>query len=414
MKAFFVNLYKRFINLSWVSWTIDYCRQEPIMACIVGGTLLFLFIVLCAMCKKRKKAKRAQKAALLAAEATIQPIENEEETPAEKTVATQAAAPAPVEETKASVAPTTAEPTPVKEEAAIAEVKAPAPAKKPVEKTVTKATPKAKPAPVLDKYEENETDKAAKYAGKWNICRVLTDVDGSEEMFFFELRASNGEKLLASEEYTTYQGALRGIETHKTNLLNRNMRVTVSKKGDYIFKLLNGKNMLLCMGEHYPTKARCESAMESAVRFAETAVVDESVQDIIVKAPKEEEAPSPTLPDGHNGKWVVSTRENDEGNTVYSFDLYANNGVRLLSGEEYTTYTGAVNGISTHKKNIEKDNFRISLTKRGDYIYKLLNGNGQLLCLGEHYKTRRLCQNAVESVKRFALNSPVLTEEKKK
>ena len=43
--------------------------------------------------------------------------------------------------------------------------------------------------------------------------------------------------------------------------------------------------------------------------------------------------------------------------------------------------------------------------KLGIYI---LNSNGQLLCLGEHYKTKRLCQNAVESVKRFALNSPVL------
>ena len=76
----------------------------------------------------------------------------------------------------------------------------------------------------------------------------------------------------------------------------------------------------------------------------------------------------------------------------------------------YTTYIGAVNGITTHKTNIEKGNFRISLTKRGDYIYKLLNGNGQLLSLGEHYKTKRLCQSAVESVKRFAKNSPVLTD----
>ena len=99
---------------------------------------------------------------------------------------------------------------------------------------------------------------------------------------------------------------------------------------------------------------------------------------------------------------------------MYFFELHASNGEKLLSSEEYTTYAGALRGIQTHKTNIEKGNFRISLTKRGDYIYKLLNGNGQLLCLGEHYKTKRRCQNAVESVTRFAFNSPVLTSEKTK
>ena len=71
---------------------------------------------------------------------------------------------------------------------------------------------------------------------------------------------------------------------------------------------------------------------------------------------------------------------------------------------------GAINGIETHKANIARGNFRISLTKRGDYIYKLLNGNGQLLCLGEHYRTKQRCENAVESVKHFAKVSPLLTD----
>ena len=82
----------------------------------------------------------------------------------------------------------------------------------------------------------------------------------------------------------------------------------------------------------------------------------------------------------------------------------------MLSSEEYATYIGAVNGIQTHKMNIKNGNFRVFLTKQGDYIYKLLNGNGQLLCLGEHYRTKSRCQYAVEMVKRFAVNSPILTD----
>lgn len=256
---------------------------------------------------------------------------------------------------------------------------------------------------------ESEADKE-KYSGKWVILRVVTEeqTEEEEEMFFFELRASNGEKLLSSEEYTSYAGALRGIETHKNNILKDNFKITLSKKGDYIFKLLNGKNMLLCMGENYPTKTRCESAMESTKRFAKTAVIDENVQDHVIKIPTEDDSQIEPLADGYNGKWIISDTKNSEGEQVYYFELFANNGEKLLSSEEYTTYIGAINGIETHKNNIAKGNFRISLTKRGDYIYKLLNGNGQLLCLGEHYKTKRRCLNAVESVKRFAANSPLL------
>ena len=258
-------------------------------------------------------------------------------------------------------------------------------------------------------YEEDAFDTEARYKGKWVICRVVTDDNADDETYFFELHASNGEKLLTSEEYTTYNGVLRGIQTHKTNILKGNFRVTVSKRGEYIFKLLSGKNLLLCMGEGYATKARCEAAIESTKRFAKTAIIDENIQDQVIKVPVEDDSPIEPPKEGCKGKWIINCVTSAEGESTYFFELFANNGERLLSSEEYTTYIGAVNGIQTHKMNISKGNFRISLTKRGDYIYKLLNSNGQLLCLGEHYKTKRLCQNAVESVKRFAFNSPVLT-----
>ena len=337
----------------------------------------------------------------------------EEKKPAEKK---------PVEKKPAAVE----EKKPVKEEApAPAPVKEEAPAKETAIKEETVVPTKISdlkdvPDENNEKFfdEHDEHDKIARYSGKWVICRIMTatgdekDVTPTgEEMYFFELRASNGEKLLTSEEYTTYTGALNGINTHRNNIAKNNFKIMLSKKGDYIFKLLNGKNMLLCMGENYPTKARCESAIESAKRFAATAFIDENVQDIIVHAPAEdEEAPHEFVDNGYNGKWIIYSQTAGDGEQVFYFELFASNGEKLLSSEEYTTFTGAVNGITTHKTNIERGNFRVSLTKRGDYIYKLLNGNGQLLCLGEHYKTRTRCQNAVDSVKRFAKNAPILTD----
>ncbi len=483
IKEFFINLYDKFMGLSFVQLVIDYCKENPLMTGLIGGLLLFIIVILCIIGSLRRKAKKAAKKAAAEgkAEFSIEEVlgETEKPEPVEAALATEIAeepkAPETeaVEETKAEevtetptevteeptktpipesapdkeeVAPestpdkeeVTLESTPAKEEvspAPVEEAKETKPA--PVEETKDEETEKAeeqqkKPTQaedasetlamaedindedddvLRDHYDENETDRIARYKGKWVICRVITDEEDCEEMYFFELHASNGERLLESEEYTSYQGALRGIQTHKTNILKGNFKISMTKKGDYIFKLLSGKNMLLCMGENYPTKARCESAVDSTIRFAATAIIDENVQDIVIKVPHEDDSPIEPLPENCTGKWIISTGSSVEGQKIYYFELFANNGERLLESEEYTTYIGAVNGIQTHKKNIDKNNFRITLTKRGDYIYKLLNGNGQLLCLGEHYRTKRLCQNAVESVKRFAMNSPILTDD---
>ena len=445
--------------LAWLEPYIAYLRENPILAyALIGIAGLLLFVIIISVCvgAKRKKARKALQAQqTIQAAAPIQEPITEEPAPVEETPVVErpiTEEPAPVAETPVVEESFTEEPAPIEEEP-IAEEPAPIEEEPVVEESFTEEpapveeTPLVEesfteePAPIEEEpipeepapieqapaapmlydelkdveeeneiwYDENETDIAARYSGKWQICRVLTDDASTDEMYFFELRASNGEKLLSSEEYTSYQGALRGIQTHKANIQRDNFRITLSKKGDYIFKLLSGKNMLLCMGENYPTRARCERAIESAKRFAKTAVIDENVQDHIIKIPVEDDNEILPLPEGYNGKWIISSRINENGETTYWFELFANNGEKLLSSEDYTSYVGAVNGIQTHKTNIEKGNFRISLTKRGDYIYKLLNGNGQLLCLGEHYKTKHRCQNAVESVKRFALNSPLLT-----
>ncbi|MBR2442354.1 MAG: DUF1508 domain-containing protein [Clostridia bacterium] len=379
---------------------VEYCKNEPFHAGIlvgIGALALFAVLGLIAKNKMHKTAKKAAKAV------EVVPVEVPQEEIKEEPIAEEVS-PNPIEKEVESV------PAPVLEEEIVAEeVKAEEPPALEEEKPTLPEESKETNTE-LASHKESETEQAAKYSGKWVIFRIVTeDKSDEEETYFFELRASNGEKLLSSEEYTTYNGAIRGIQTHKTNILKNNFRITLSKKGDYIFKLLSGKGMLLCMGEHYTTRARCESAIESTKRFAKTAFVDEIVQDQVVKVPVEDDEATPIF-GSFNGKWVIDCHISDEGEKVFFFELFANNGERLLSSEEYSSYIGAVNGIQTHKANIEKGNFRISLTKHGDYIYKLLNGNGQLLCLGEHYKTKTRCKNAVESVKRFAMNSPILTD----
>lgn len=289
------------------------------------------------------------------------------------------------------------------------------PTAKATEKKETPAKTAAKqPTPAKPATEKADTAQpSAKYTGKWVICQLsLTDSEGNvvEENYFFELRASNGERLLVSEEYTSHAGAIKGIQTHKDNVEKGNFRITLSKKGDYIFKLLTAKNTLLCTGANYKSLERCERAIASTKRFAATAVIQDEMEEIRMPLPAEEETAQAEVqvPDnGYTGKWIINTTGNEEVGIMYYFELFASNGEKLLTSEEYTTYEGAVNAVATHKANIAKGNFRISVTKKGDYLFKLLGGNGQLLCMGEHYKTRSRCESAVESVKRFSQSAPV-------
>lgn len=429
-------------NAAFLNAYVQYAKENPVLTALLLIAAVGILATVVALCVAGQKRKAAANRAASANEANhseeiktppcdVAEPSKEPQQPLEK------AATPPTETAKETKTPQEAKKEPIKEAAQkvtkTERANAPLPQKATKKSEETKAklsdTPpkktkqnkttnkedtmqeKKKSAPNF--YEEDETDKQARYSGKWVICRLVTDDEkDEEETYFFELHASNGEKLLSSEEYTSYNGALRGIETHKANILKNNFRIMLSKKGDYIFKLLSGKNQLLCMGDHYATRARCESAIESAKRFAKTAILDENLQDQLVKIPHEDDGKIEPPSDGYNGKWIIDSNTAPDGEEVFFFELFANNGERLLSSEEYTSYIGAVNGIETHKANISKGNFRISLTKHGDYIYKLLNANGQLLCLGEHYKTKRLCANAVESVKRFALHSPTLTNSK--
>ncbi|MBR2340910.1 MAG: DUF1508 domain-containing protein [Clostridia bacterium] len=433
---------------------LNYLLENPFYAVVVAVCFVAIVAVIIALCVKSSKSKNKQATQAVADKKTaekeveVNTLEKEVSKDASKLEKAELKVSASTNSTNEKTAATELKPAPeAKKETSLTgaesetKAKTPVPAAKKQTEFVSKSTSEQKNvtaktlvAPATAKKETVDTEKVVtttkeqatneptgdsavkkskRYNGKWVIWRLITknndgDQEG-EETYFFELLASNGEKLLSSEEYTTFAGAQKGIQTHKANILKNNFRVCLTKKGDYIFKLLNGKNFLLCTGENYPTKIRCENAIESTKRFAETAVIDENIHDLIVQLPAEEtEETIPEIDNGYNGKWVISSIIAPDGDQIYYFELFASNGEKLLSSEEYTTYNGVVNGIYTHKNNIERNNFRIIPTKRGDYIFKLLNANEQLLCLGEHYKTRRRCESAVESVKRFAKTAPIM------
>ena len=133
----------------------------------------------------------------------------------------------------------------------------------------------------------------------------------------------------------------------------------------------------------------------------------------VSKKPEEKATTVEPIKTAYSGKWVISeSGTNTDGTPTYCFELRASNGEKLLSSVDYKSLNGAKNGIKTYKTNIEKDNFTIAQNKKGDYFFKLLNGSGNLLSTGETYPNKTNCENAVDSVKRFAATAIIFVDEK--
>ena len=155
-----------------------------------------------------------------------------------------------------------------------------------------------------------------------------------------------------------------------------------------------------------------EVVKEEIVAEAEKAVTEEekpvTEEKSAKKEPVKEDAKNPKTASNKksaNGKWQVEQK----GEGEYLSKLFANNGEVMLSSEIYTTEDGARNGIATIIKGVDSGNFIIYQDKNNNYYYKLKSSNNRLLCVGEVYKAKDQCLKAVETVKRIAKTSTVLS-----
>ena len=218
------------------------------------------------------RAEQAENGAVPNVSAQAEPSDGEETAPGDEESAPHGETPASDDETPASDGE---EPAPLPAENI---------SERDDEKSVSQDKTAESPAPGQDVKKPAETapvqdgkkpaamppeqDEDKRYAGKW-VIRKNDETDA----YHFELLASNGEKLLSSIDYTSVAGARGGIKTHKANIAKDNFTIATSKSKQYFFKLLSGTKQILCTGETYKTKSRCESAIESVKRFAETAVI---------------------------------------------------------------------------------------------------------------------------------------------
>ncbi len=107
-------------------------------------------------------------------------------------------------------------------------------------------------------------------AGKFELKKA------SNGQYLFHLKASNGQVILASEQYKERRGALRGIESVKKNagLDNRYERKT-AKNGQPYFVLRASNGKTIGQSEMYNSSASVDKGIESVKKHAVDATVDD-------------------------------------------------------------------------------------------------------------------------------------------
>ena len=123
-------------------------------------------------------------------------------------------------------------------------------------------------APTVDLTETPDS-----VAGKWVIKSRIED---GKTWYSAVLKASNGVVILKTESYASSAGIQSGINTIKKNIAANNFEIKEDKNGNWNFKLYNARKMLLCVGEGYASRVKCENAVNSVRRFSKHSTVVET------------------------------------------------------------------------------------------------------------------------------------------
>lgn len=121
------------------------------------------------------------------------------------------------------------------------------------------------------------------------------------------------------------------------------------------------------------------------------------------------------------GKFVVR-----ETATGLKFDLKATNGQVIATSEVYKSKASCMGGVKSVMKNapiagvedhteenyetVKHPKFEMYVDKKGEFRFRLKATNGQVIATSEGYKTKKACENGVDSVKKNAVDAPVVTE----
>ena len=209
---------------------------------------------------------------------------------------------------------------------------------------------------------------------------------GTNNQFYFRLKAQNGEIILVSEAYTAKQSAMDTIDSaRKVGQDASRYDKRTATDGSPYFVLIANNNEIIGVSEMYSSEANRDNGIQAVMSVIGTA----GLEDLTLV---EDNAPV-THP-----KFQIFKGANDE----FYFRLKASNGQIILASEGYTAKANAHNGIDSVKTNAKPERFDKKNSANGQYYFNLKAANGEIIGTSEMYTSEAGRDNGIQSVINFA------------
>jgi uncharacterized protein len=218
-----------------------------------------------------------------------------------------------------------------------------------------------------DYYVDGKED--ASRPGKFE---TFTGVDGK---FYFHMIASNGEKVLQSQGYTSTGGVATGIASVRSNGTDAShFRVLEAADGEWCFDLIAANGQTIATSELYVSEYNANRAVSAVVSLVKPALI----------AKAEPEAKFQVFR-GFDGS--------------YYFHLRAANGEIVLQSQAYTRRASAVAGTQSVVANgTDATKYEQRETVSGESYFVLKAGNGQVIGSSETYFSASNAQRGAATV----------------
>lgn len=200
---------------------------------------------------------------------------------------------------------------------------------------------------------------------------------GDDGKHYFHLLAKNGERILASQGYSSISAAKKGISSVKKNgLVEWRYSVLEADSGEYYFNLLAPNGQLIGSSEMYASKANAEAGVDAVMAALE----------------------NPVSAAAETSGVRFETFKGQDGKSY--FRLRAANGQIVLASQGYSSKTAADSGIKSVKTNgVDPTRFDLVEGANDQYSFHLTSSNGKIIARSEMYASKSNAIRAADRVR---------------
>lgn len=227
---------------------------------------------------------------------------------------------------------------------------------------------------------QNTTEIVASPKDGGEVELFRSENDGQ---FYFRVKATNGEIILASEGYESLGGARNGMQALKRSTqTSRGFSVKRAQNGEYYFNVTANNHAVLATSEMYSTKSNAVKGAKTVMAYLK-------------------------------GNTMVDYWTDQCGFEMYTgadddtwFRLRARNGEKILKSEGYTSEAGAKNAIDSVVTTslIAEDGYGhaayvVFEGEDGQFYWRLQADNGQIVATGgEGFSSEAAARASIELV----------------